>query len=149
MDQYVVFRLREEYFGVPIEQVHAIEKIPELTKIPQAPTYVSGMAELRGEVTTVIDLRKLLGIGEINHEHARALIVDIQGLRLGIMVDEAREVLNLDPSTIEDPPQMIGGIEKEYISGVSKQNERLLIVMNLEKVLNIKQVEEVKEVVEI
>lgn len=150
MSQYVVFRMRDEYYGVPIEQVQAIEKVPELTKIPQAPHYVKGMSHIRGEITTVIDLKTLLEIGDVSKdESARVLLINIDDLRLGLLVDDAKEVLTVDSSTIEDPPQMVGGVDKEYISGVSKQDERLLILVNLEKVLNVSQVKEVKEAIEV
>ncbi|RPF53383.1 purine-binding chemotaxis protein CheW [Aquisalibacillus elongatus] len=149
MEKYVVFRMRDEYFGVPIHQVQAIEKVTDFTKVPQAPEYVKGITELRGEVTTVIDLRSLLNIGQTDTEsEARILIVHVEGLRIGLMVDEAKEVVDLDEETIEQPPQMVGGVKEEYIQGVSKQQDRLLILVNLQKVLNVEQLEQVKEAVE-
>ncbi|MFD2639479.1 chemotaxis protein CheW [Piscibacillus salipiscarius] len=149
MDQFVVFRMREEYYGVPIEQVQAIEKVPDITRVPQAPNYVKGIADIRNEVTTVIDLKELLQVGEVKKDaSSRILLINLHGLHLGLMVDEAKEVLGIDTETVEDPPQMVGGIDQEYISAVSKQDDRLLVLVNLEKILNVHQIEEVKEAVE-
>lgn len=149
MGKYVVFRMRNEFFGVPIDQVQSIEKVTNFTKIPQAPEYVNGIVELRGEVTTIVDLRRLLEIGQTDStSEARILIVEVEGLRIGLLVDEAKEVIDLEDGFIEEPPQIIGGVKKEYITGVAKQTDRLLILVHLHKVLDIEQIEEVKEAVE-
>ncbi|WP_267195382.1 chemotaxis protein CheW [Filobacillus milosensis] len=145
----MVFRMRDEHFGVPIDQVQSIEKVTSFTKVPQAPDYVKGIVELRGEVTTVVDLRHLLEIGETeDSSETRILIVQVEGLKMGLLVDEAKEVIDVNDDSVEDPPQMVGGVEKEYIMGVSKQDDRLLILVHLHKVLDVEQIEEMKEAVQ-
>ncbi|GEL78207.1 chemotaxis protein CheW [Tenuibacillus multivorans] len=149
MEKNVVFRMRDEHFGVPIDQVQSIEKVTEFTKVPQAPNYIKGIVELRGEVTTVVDLRHLLDVGQTEHtSEARILIVQVEGLRIGLLVDEAKEVIDIDPNSVEQPPQMVGGVKKEYITGVAKHDDRLLILVHLKKVLDVEQIEEVREAVE-
>ncbi|TFB22782.1 chemotaxis protein CheW [Filobacillus milosensis] len=141
--------MRDEHFGVPIDQVQSIEKVTSFTKVPQAPDYVKGIVELRGEVTTVVDLRHLLEIGETeDSSETRILIVQVEGLKMGLLVDEAKEVIDVNDDSVEDPPQMVGGVEKEYIMGVSKQDDRLLILVHLHKVLDVEQIEEMKEAVQ-
>ncbi|MGM8215413.1 chemotaxis protein CheW [Bacillaceae bacterium W0354] len=145
--KYIVFRMRDEQFAVNIDQVDAIERVSDFTKVPQAPDFMKGIVELRGDIISVVDLRQLLDIGEtdLNHD-PRIIIVNVQDLKIGLLVDEAKEVIDLDDSIIEEPPKMIGGVKKEYIHGVARLEDRLLIVMNLMNVLQMSDVEQIKAV---
>ncbi|NPV26096.1 MAG: chemotaxis protein CheW [Firmicutes bacterium] len=138
--QLVVFALKSgnstcEY-GVPITQVQEINRLTNPTKLPKVPSFVEGVINLRGKVIPVIDLKKRfdLEIGEYTDD-TRIIVVEIDGHTVGIIVDEVTEVLRLATSQIEPPPSIIGGIAADYLKGVGKIGERLLVLLDLHKIL--------------
>ena len=143
MLQLVSFSLADEDFGGPILKVQEINRFPEITRIPKAPDFVEGIINLRGRVVPVISLQKRFGIGrqEANNE-SRIIVFDLQGKTIGFTVDSVKEVIRVDTSVIEPPPAFIGGIQREYLSGVAKLDGRLLILLDLDKVLSDTEVEE-------
>ncbi|MEQ6389242.1 chemotaxis protein CheW [Bacillaceae bacterium S4-13-58] len=137
----IVFELNTEKYGVNIEQVLSIERLQNLTQIPKSADYVKGILNLRGEIIPIIDLKNRLEIGytEIT-DLTRVLIVSINSSKIGIMVDSATDVLDIDSSTINFPPAMVAGVGKDYISGVVTLQDKLLILLNLENVINAKEI---------
>lgn len=138
--QLVVFRLAEEEFGVEIEIVKEIVRLPDITPIPRSPDYVAGICNLRGNVLPVIDTRARFSMKNIDaSDHTRLLVVDVGGLQTGIIVDSMREVMRLNDSYEEPPPSVCRGIDREYLSGVVKvdDGERLILKLNLKEVLAI------------
>lgn len=135
--QLVSFQLGDEEFGVDILKVQEINRMLEVNKIPRAPDCVEGIINLRGKVIPVISLRKKFGMPEKEHDkRTRIVVVNISGKILGIVVDLVSEVLRIPASTIEPPPSMVAGKNAEYFDGVGKIGERLLILLNLEKLFN-------------
>jgi len=135
--QLVSFNIGSEEFGVDILKVQEINRMAEITKVPQAPHYVEGVINLRGKVIPIVDLRKRFGL-EIKEydKNTRIVVVDIDNNVMGMVVDSVSEVLRLPASTIEPPPEIVTGINSEYIKGVAKLEDRLLIFLDLSKVIN-------------
>jgi len=139
--QLVVFLLKQgdiicEY-GIPIIQVQEIINMTRPTRLPQAPDFVEGIINLRGNIIPIIDLKKRFSMGasEITSD-TRSIVVEVDGQKVGIIVDEVSEVLRLANSEIEPPPAVIGGISAEYLTGVGKLGDRLLILLDMNKILN-------------
>jgi purine-binding chemotaxis protein CheW len=138
--QLVVFMLRQgdvvcEY-GVPITQVQEIITVTRPTQLPQAPDFVEGIINLRGKIIPIIDLKKRFGMGasDITSE-TRSVVVEVDGQTVGIIVDEVSEVLRVANDDIEPPPAVVGGITAEYLTGVGKIEGRLLILLDMNKIL--------------
>ena len=137
MLQLVSFKLGDEEFGVDILQVQEIIRMQNITRVPNAPHFVEGVINLRGKVIPIIDLRKRFDLG--THEadkNTRIVVVKINDIVVGLVVDEVSEVLRIPADTVEPPPPIIAGIESDYIKGVGKlDGGRLLILLDLNKIL--------------
>jgi purine-binding chemotaxis protein CheW len=137
MLQLVSFKLREEEFGVDILQVQEIIRMQEITNVPNAPSFVEGVINLRGRVIPILDLRKRFGLEAKEHSKTtRIIVVMIGQVTVGLIVDEVSEVLRLPEDTVEPPPPIVAGIESDYIKGVGKLEDRLLILLDLNKILS-------------
>jgi purine-binding chemotaxis protein CheW len=135
--QLVSFNIGEEEFGVDILRVQEINRMLDVTRVPNAPTYVDGVINLRGKVIPIVDLRQRLGMERKNHDkNTRIIVVELSGKTLGFVVDGVREVLRIPRSVTEPPPQLVGGVREEYITAVGKLDDRLLILLDLDKILN-------------
>jgi len=135
--QLVSFNIGSEEFGVDILKVQEINRMVEITKVPQAPHYVEGVINLRGKVIPIIDLRKRFNLELKEYDkNTRIVVVDIGGNIMGMIVDAVSEVLRLDAGTIEPPPEIVTGINAEYIRGVAKLEDRLLIFLDRSKVID-------------
>ena len=133
--QLVTFKLENEEFGVDILKVQEINRMLTITKIPNAPPFVEGVINLRGKIIPIVDLRKRLGFNSRAYDKStRIIVVELDGLILGFIVDSVSEVLRVSESTVEPPPSIMGGIESDYIEGVGKLDNRLLILLELGKV---------------
>ncbi len=136
--QLVSFNIGSEEFGVDILKVQEINRMVEITKVPQAPHYVEGVINLRGKVIPIVDLRKRFNLENKEYDkNTRIVVVDINGNILGMVVDSVSEVLRLPSNTIEPPPEIVTGINSEYIKGVAKLENRLLIFLDLSKVIDV------------
>lgn len=136
--QLVSFNIGSEEFGVEILKVQEINRMVEITKVPQAPHYVEGVINLRGKVIPIIDLRKRFSLDVKEYDKStRIVVVDINGSIMGMIVDAVSEVLRLPSSTIEPPPEIVTGLNAEYIKGVAKLEDRLLIFLDLSKVIDV------------
>jgi purine-binding chemotaxis protein CheW len=136
----VTFRVGAELFGVPIAAAQEIVRVPTIARIPQAPDFVEGVINLRGRIVTVVDLRKRLnqagaGVQSERSAKSRILVVEAGGRLVGVIVDEVTEVLKLSPDRVEPAPPMVAGLSNQYINGVGKLKEHLLILLEIEKVL--------------
>lgn len=140
--QLVSFRLGEEEFAVDILKIQEIIRIVEVTCIPKSPDFVEGVINLRGRVLPVIDLRKRFGLpSEKTDKNTRIIVMDIGGRIVGFIVDAVSEVLRLPASSIEPAPPMIGGIDSDYIKGVGKLENRLLILLDVCRILDVEEIE--------
>ncbi len=134
--QLVTFRLGNEEFSVDILKVQEIIRLMELTRVPKAPEFIEGVINLRGKVIPVMDLRKRFSMPEAEDtSEARIIVVELESTTVGFRVDGVSEVLRLPADTVEPPPTMVSGVETEYIKGVGKLDDRLIILLDVEKVL--------------
>ena len=132
----IVFQLMDKEYAIPIDIVTTIEKILTTTRVPNTPHYVRGVINLRGVVTPIVDLRARFGLEEKElDEDSRIIIVQMEDYEVGLVVDAANDVIDITESSIEPQPEVVGAVESEFISGVSKVDKRLLVLLNLEKVL--------------
>ena len=136
-DLHIVgFRIGRETFGVPIALVHEIVRVPEITSVPDAPDYIEGVINLRGKIISIVDLRKRFGEREITvHKKNRILVVEVENKKVGLVVDAASEVLKIPPSEIDAPPNVFEEGELNYVTGVGKLGGRLIILIDLSKIL--------------
>lgn len=135
-NKYVIFKLDKEYYGIPIENVLSIEKMGKTTRIPNAPDYIKGVINLRGEVIPVINLRGKLGM-ELEHfsKNSRIIVVTANEIVAGLIVDSSSEVLEIDKESIDKPPINERNEFIDYISGIGKIPDRLIILLDLIKIL--------------
>ena len=131
----VGFRVGQEVFGVPIHLVHEIVRVPEITSVPDSPGCVQGVINLRGKIVSVVDLRRRFGAKELkSSKKNRILVTEVGGKLVGLIVDSASEVLKIPENEIELPPVFDQG-ESNYVTGVGKLNGRLIILIDLNKIL--------------
>ena len=138
--QLVTFLLGEEEYGVPISQIQEIDRLAKITKVPKAAAFIEGITNLRGEVIPVLDTRKRFDLAvKVPDDRTRIIIVDLGGVKTGLVVDSVREVLNLAKKDIAPPPEAIGsGVGKQFISGIGKVNagKRMIVLLDVEKILS-------------
>jgi len=134
----IVFALAHEEYGVEVDKVRTIERMQPMTRVPKTPEFVRGVINLRGVVTPVIDLRGRFGFEESEFtDSTRIIIVAVNDIEVGLIVDSANDVIDVDSDCIEDPPEIVGGIKAKYLRGIAKVSDtRLLILLNLAEVLN-------------
>lgn len=144
--QLVVFTVGDEEFGVDISQVREIVRLVQITYLPKAPAFIEGVVNLRGQVVAIIDLAKRLGISSKSRgEAARIIIVEIGENTVGMVVDSVSEVLRLPSENIEEVPSLIETeVPEHYVRGVGKLKERLLVLLDLNKVLTQEEVQHVE-----
>ena len=132
--QLVTFSIGEEEFGVNILKVQEIIRTMEITKVPRAPDFVEGVINLRGKVIPIIDLRRRFGLAPRGHDkNTRIIVIEINNIIVGFVVDAVSEVLRIPASTVEPPPPVVAGVESDYVSGVGKLQDRLLIMLDLDR----------------
>lgn len=147
--QLVVFSIGKELYGVGIGSVHEIVKVPDITEVPDAPRFLVGVINLRGKIVPVVDLRKRLNLRDADlTKSSRVLITENDGRLVGLLVDAVSEVLKLPPDAVEAPPEMIASIGVEYITGVAKIETRLIILIELARVLSVEDMKRVGASVE-
>ena len=149
--QVVGFRIGDETFGVRIGSVREIVRDPEITSVPNAPDTIESVINRRGKIIPVMDLRKRFGAGDLQPDKKnRILVVELENKLIGLMVNSASEVLKLPPSEIESPGSVFADTESSYVTGVGKLNGRLIILLDISKLLHrpeFKKLEEAAETV--
>lgn len=147
--QLVVFRIGRELFGVEIDAIREIVRIPEITEVPDAPEFLEGMINLRGKIVPVVDLKKRLKLsGDARTKESRVLITDNTVSISGLIVDSVDEVIRIEGDAVEEPPDMITAIGIEYITGVAKVEEKLIILLDIRKILSDEEMRKVRIAVE-
>ncbi|MBI5237462.1 MAG: chemotaxis protein CheW [Deltaproteobacteria bacterium] len=135
--QLVTFRLGQEEYSLDILRVQEIIRYIDLTRVPRAPEFVEGVINLRGRVIPVLDLRNRFGLPDAGkNEDTRIIVVDIDDKTIGLKVDAVSEVLRLSSDTVEPPPSLVMDGSSEYIMGVGKVDQRLIILLDVSKLLN-------------
>ena len=141
-NKYVIFKLNEEHYGIDIMKVREVTDAKQSTKVPNTPSFVEGIINLRGDITPIINLKKkfMLPVNLVND--ARVIVLSVNQKLVGFQVDDASQVLTIDDSDIESPPEIITGEQRKYIQGIGKVDERIVIILDLEKVLTDREKEE-------
>jgi len=134
--QLVSFHVGSEEFGLEILRVQEIIRIRPLTRVPNSAAFVEGVINLRGKVLPIIALRRCFGLEDRRHDQqTRIVVVEVNGNVLGFIVDSVSEVLRIPVETIEPPPRL-GRVERQYVSGVGKLDDRLLILLDLDRLMS-------------
>jgi purine-binding chemotaxis protein CheW len=133
--QLVIFTLGEEEYGVPIQFVKEIIRKPAITHLPNAPTYVLGVINLRGQIIPILSLHQRFGLGSEERDQTKVVIIEFADLVVGMEVNEVSEVLTLAAERISAAPSMATTIDSNFISGVGKLQDRLLIILDVERIL--------------
>lgn len=135
-EQVVVFTLDGQTYGIPISAVLEIIRMQKITGIPQSVDFLEGVIEIRGKVIPVMDLRKRFGLPAAEHTGStRIIIVDMGGTNVGIVVDSVSEVLRVPAGKIEPAPPLLSNIEQAFIKGIALVDERMIILLDLARVL--------------
>lgn len=134
----IVFKLGSEEYGIEVEKVQTIERLMPITRVPKTYAFIKGVVNLRGVVIPVIDLRGRFGLPEAEYtDQTRIIIVSVNDMQVGFIVDSASDVIDLNSDSIDTPPEVVGGVKAKYLRGVAKiDDERLLVMLNLSEVLN-------------
>lgn len=134
--QVVGLRIGRETFGLPISIVREIVRVPEITSVPNAPDYIEGVINLRGRIIPIVDLRKRFGQKQFEpNKKNRIVVVELGARAFGLIVNSASEVLRIPPSEIEEPNNVFQEGELDYITGVGKLNGRLVILLDVNRIL--------------
>lgn len=145
--QVVVFQLARETYGVAIQWVREIITVQTVTRLPGAPAFVEGVINLRGHVIPVIDLRKRFGLeASVDPRRTRIMVVEVQPHTIGLVVDAVSEVLRLQESLIEPAGNILAGVDVAFIQGVAKLENRLIILLNLGRLLESSEVRALEKV---
>jgi len=135
--QFVVFRLGKEEYGVNIMQVKEIVTYKEPTKVPNTPDFIEGIINLRGQIIPIVSLKKRFNIsGESINDETRIIVMNLDSKQVGFIVDAASEVRTISEEDIENAPDIVAGIERKYITGIGKIGEKILILLDLDKLFS-------------
>ena len=135
--QLVTFNIADEEFGVDILRVQEIIRLMQITPVPRAPACIEGVINLRGKVIPVIDMRKRFNLPAIERDsQTRIIVMEFDTKIVGFLVDAVSEVLRIPAGTVEPSPAVVAGVGSEYIVGVGKLDDRLLILLDLDSMLD-------------
>jgi purine-binding chemotaxis protein CheW len=144
--QYVIFKLGSEEYGIYIMNVREITEFKETTKIPNAPSFIDGVINLRGSVIPVINLKKRFNLEETDiKRNSRIIIVTMNEKQVGFIVDDASQVLTLKEEDIDNPPEIIAGVDRKYIVGIGKVDEKIIILLDLAEVFSKEEKREIEK----
>ena len=135
----VIFRVNDEEYGVDVSLIKSIERMMQITRVPNVQEYIMGVMNLRGSVIPVVDLRVRFGFPATEiKEETRIIVLSIDELEVGIIVDSCSDVTDIKRENIEPPPSVVGAIESTFIQGVTKIDRRLVILLDMEQTLKVK-----------
>ena len=133
----ISFEVGDEEYGLDILRVKEVIRMKEITHLPKAPSFVRGIINLRGDVIPIIDLRDKFGLANEEYtDTTRVIVADVDGKLVGMVVDAASQVLRIPADQIDPPPPIVGGLSAEYIKGVGKLEQRLIILLNIDRILS-------------
>ncbi|AGB40323.1 chemotaxis signal transduction protein [Halobacteroides halobius DSM 5150] len=134
-NQFIIFKVGNEKFGIRITEVQEIIKPQEVTTLPESAQFIKGIIELRGEVIVIVNLGERLGLTKDNND-GRVLVVEINGVKAGLIVDDASDVIQIDENMIKKPKGNMAGIKTEYLSGVAKLDEELIVLLDFDRLFS-------------
>jgi purine-binding chemotaxis protein CheW len=146
LNQLISFEVGDEEYGLEILRVKEVIRIREITRLPKAPSFVKGIINLRGDVIPIIDLRDRFGLEHTEYTAmTRVIVVDEEGKLVGMVVDAASQVVRIPSDQIDPPPPIVGGLSAEYIKGVGKLDDRLVILLNIDRILTVEEKGELRK----
>lgn len=150
INQYLTFTLGDEDFALDIGKVREVLDYPTITKVPRMPEFLRGVINLRGNVVPVIDLRYKLGMGAIKQSVDTCIVIveimiDGELTQMGALADSVKEVIDIDPGQISPPPKLGIKINNEFIKGMGKQDEKFLMILDIDKVLTVDELDVVQK----
>jgi purine-binding chemotaxis protein CheW len=137
--QIVSFRVGTQEFGLNVFQVERILRYEAPSALPKAPDFLEGVVQFDGSIVPVVDLRKRLSLPAEQREDTRMMVLDVDGQRVGIIVDQVLDVLRVDGGAITSPPPIVRGLAAEYISGLLAQPPRTIVILNAGRLLTSKE----------
>jgi len=135
MIQFVTFKIDDLLFGIDVLKVREINRVLEITEVQHSPTHIRGLVNLRGQVVTIFDMGIRLGLGQRNISEESHNIV-LKREPVGLLVDAIGDVVQTDEDCIEQPPANVSGIESDFMAGVVRQNNELILILSTDKILN-------------
>lgn len=149
--QLVTFQLGEELYGINIMDVKEIVRVQDIRAIPNAPMYVEGIFNLRSEIIPIINLHKRfhlkkMAASEDDELLSGFIILDIDGMKLGVIIDKVSRVVTIEKDDVQPPPQMVSGIGAEYIQGVVRQEHGYLIILGIRDLFNPKELQKIANI---
>lgn len=147
VEKHMIFKLNDQYFGIPVEHAISIEKMQEITEVPGTEKYIRGLIPLRGEIVPVIDVKERLSLRQAETEEERILIIRIGDMQAGFIIDEAIEVRDIETSKMDTSPQLLKSLDKNFVHGVVQGDDHLVILLNIAAVLDIEEEEEEEEAI--
>ncbi|MCW3984686.1 MAG: chemotaxis protein CheW [Candidatus Bathyarchaeota archaeon] len=132
--QIVNFTVDDVNYGVPVEQVREVRDMQQVTRVPGAPDYVNGVTNLRGQIITVVDLRKRLGLADVHNGSEKIMIIDLEKSAVGVVVDAVTEVTTIKEADIQKNNEITSSLG-DFIIGVGKQNDKLSLILDIEKIV--------------
>jgi len=146
--QLIKFMVSDLTFGIEITQIHQILKPQEIFKVPNTPPFIEGLLNLRGRVLTVFNLRKRFSLPEkANDDNTKIIIVNMNDFLLGFIVDSVTEIVRVPDEDIEEPPPSLKGFDKKFLSGIGKVDEKIILLLDLTKVLTSEEERQMAELV--
>ncbi|HCJ56420.1 Chemotaxis protein CheW [bioreactor metagenome] len=137
-NQFVVFELDNEEYGIDILRVKTIEKMSNITRVPKTALYIKGVINLRGEIVPIIDLREKFNLDKKEEsENTRIIIVYVDDINVGLIVDSASKVIEISNDMIELPPESLGNTEQNNIYGIGKVDDKIITLLDVKKLLNV------------
>lgn len=147
MGKVAVAIIGKDEFGIDIARIVEILKRQKVFQLPNLPDFVAGVINLRGEVIPVIDLRRRFGVEDIRGKE-RIVVIRFGREKIGLSVDDIKEIINLDPSEISSPPSIFRGLKTEYMNGIGRRNERIIVILNLDSILTTEEQIKIEEMME-
>lgn len=150
-NQFVTFRINEEFFAINVFKTREILEVPDITKVPGMPEMIRGVINIRGDVVPVLDLKLKFGEGKTEFKQNTAIIVteierEQDKVSIGILVDSANEVVTLESDQVEPPPKLGVFIDNSYILGMGKINDAFIVLLNIDKILSDEEVSAIEEI---
>ncbi|HVO39690.1 MAG TPA: chemotaxis protein CheW [Spirochaetia bacterium] len=135
--QFISFSVGDEEYGLELLRVKEVIRVREITWLPKAPSFVKGIINLRGDVIPIIDLRDKFGLeAKEATANTRVIVVEVEGKLMGMIVDSASQVVRIPADQIDPPPPVLGGFSQEFITGVGKMEDKLIILLNIDRILS-------------
>ncbi len=146
--QFIIFNLGSEEFGIEITKAHEIVRMQGITELPQSSEFIEGIINLRGEIITIIDLRKRFNLDPQMGKETRIIIIDLKNIKSGLIVDSISEVIRINSDSISEPPGRVAGIKRDYLKGIGKIDDRLIILLDLNQLLSSEEMIELETIEE-